>query len=275
MTDMTPPAAPPVIRDIGFDTVSAALHAGLRDFRRAPGFGLFFGTVFSAIGILIFLQLAVLGSSYWVLPVMAGFPLVGPFAAVGLYDVSRRLERGERPDWRSVLTVVAQERGRQIPSMAFVALFLFLVWVYFAHLIFALSFGLKPLTNIMTSPAILLSLEGIVMLVVGTLVGGGLALVLFAISVVSVPMLLDREIDVVSAMIASVGAVARNKGPMLAWGAVVAGLSALAMLPFFLGMLVIFPILGHASWHLYRLTVVPADELAVPEVGPTASSGPA
>lgn len=258
MTDTHATPTPPEINEIGLDAVRDALSAGLRDFRRAPAFGLFFGAVFSVIGLVIYLQLVVWGSGYWVLPVMAGFPLVGPFVAVGLYDVSRRLERGETPDWAAVLTVIARERGRQIPSMAFVALFFFLVWVYFAHLIFALSFGLKPLTNVMTSPAILLTPAGLAMLAAGTLVGGALALALFSVTVVSVPMLLDRDVDVVTAMIASVRAVLENPVPMLAWAAVVAGLSAVAMIPFFLGMAVIFPILGHASWHLYRATVAPA-----------------
>ncbi|WP_216366747.1 DUF2189 domain-containing protein [Halovulum dunhuangense] len=245
------------IRTIGLPDVTAALAQGWSDFRRAPAFGLFFGAVFSAVGVVICLQLVVWGTSYWALPIMAGFPLIGPFAAVGLYDVSRRLEQGASLDWGEVLGVIARERGRQIPSMAFVTLFFFLAWVYFAHLIFALSFGLAaPVTGgpveMLTSP------PGLVMLAVGTVVGGGLALLLFAITVVSVPMLLDREVDVITAMITSVRTVVENRGPMLAWAAAVAGLSALAMIPLFLGMMVIFPVLGHASWHLYRRVIGPA-----------------
>lgn len=244
--------APSEIRDISLADVRGALRAGLQDFTAHPAIGLFFGAIFSVIGIVIYLQLVVWGTSYWALPLMAGFPLVGPFVAVGLYDVSRRREAGEPVDWAQVLTVIAAERGRQIPSMAFVALFFFLAWVYFAHLIFALSFGLRPLTNITSEPDLLFSGAGIIMLLAGTIVGGILAFGLFAITVVATPMLLDRDIDVVTAMIISVRAVFDNLPTMLMWGAIVAAMTALAMLPFFLGMLVVFPVLGHASWHLYR-----------------------
>ncbi len=252
-------AALPEIQHISSADLRAALGAGLKDFARAPAIGLFFGAVFSVIGIVIYLQLVVWGTSYWALPLMAGFPLIGPFVAVGLYDVSRRMEAGEPVDWGGVLTVIAAERGRQIPSMAFVALFFFLAWVYFAHLIFALSFGLKPLTNIMTEPDLLFSGPGLTMLTAGTIVGGVLAFALFAITVFATPLLLDREIDVVTAMITSVRAVLDNLPTMLMWGAIIAVLTALAMLPFFLGMLIVFPILGHASWHLYRRAMIPQD----------------
>lgn len=257
MTDTAQISPVPRLRPLSNADVLASLRAGLADFRRAPAFGLFFGAIFSMTGIVIFLQLVVWESSYWVLPIAAGFPLVGPFLAVGLYAVSRALADGKVPDWAAILAVPIRESRRQIPWMAFVALFFYLVWVYMAHLIFALSFGLKPLTNVMTSHALLLTQEGIVMLCVGSLVGGALAFLLFAVSVISTPMMLDREIDVVTAMVLSFRSVIENKGPMLLWGLIVAGSSAVAMVPLFLGMLVVFPVLGHASWHLYTRAVAP------------------
>lgn len=252
-------AAPvrPEIRTIAGADVLDALSAGLRDLARAPVYSLFFGAVFSAIGVAISYLLVVVGSSYWVLPVAAGFPLVGPFAAVGLYELSRRHEAGESLSWGGVLGAVIREGKHQLPSYAFITLFVYLIWVYLAHLIFALSFGLKPLTNVMTSADLLLTAEGIAMLVAGTVVGGALAAFLFAISVVSVPMLLDRDIDVVTAMIASVKAVLDNPAPMLLWGVVIAVACVLAMVPLFVGMILVFPVLGHASWHLYRRAVQP------------------
>jgi uncharacterized membrane protein len=257
MTTVTAAQGAPDINILDTSDIRLALERGLADFRRAPAFGLVFGAAFSAIGIAIAWLLAVRGSFYWVLPLAAGFPLVGPFAAVGLYEVSRRLAAGQPLDWPGVLGSVWQERRRQLPSIAFVALFFYLVWVYMAHLVFALSFGLKPLTGILTSPAILLSPEGLTMLALGTLLGGLLAAALFAVTVIGVPLVVDREIDVVTAMITSVRAVAASPATMLAWGLTVAALSALAMLPLFLGMIVAFPVLGHASWHLYRLAVDP------------------
>ncbi|MFQ5622832.1 MAG: DUF2189 domain-containing protein [Paracoccaceae bacterium] len=255
MTDATETPEVPEINEIALADIVSSLRAGVRDFKSAPMFGLFFGALFSFVGIVIFLQIFVVGSSYWVLPIAAGFPLIGPFAAIGLYEVSHRMEAGRPLDWAGILRVVADQRRRQVPSMAFVALFFFLVWVYMAHLIFALSFGLKPLTNVMSSADILLTREGITMIAAGTVVGGGLAFLLFAISVVAVPMLLDREIDVVTAMITSFRAVRENKVPMLLWGFTIASLTMIAMIPLFLGMLIIFPVLGHASWHLYRRVI--------------------
>lgn len=257
MTPTTQVPAAPHLRKISHADVLSALRAGLADFCRAPGFGLFFGGIFTIIGIVIFLQLIVWGTSYWVLPIALGFPLLGPFLAIGLYEVSRMLEQNEPLDWAAVITVPFKEKSRQIPSMTFVALFFYLVWVYMAHLIFALSFGLKPLTNVMTSFDLLLTQEGIVMLCGGTLFGGALALLLFAVTVVSIPMILDREIDAVSAMITSFRAVLENKGPMLLWGLIIAVSSMIAMVPLFLGMLVVFPVLGHTSWHLYKKAVAP------------------
>jgi uncharacterized membrane protein len=257
MTETTQAPPLPEISDLGFDDVLAALRAGFGDFFRAPYFGLFFGGVFSMIGIVIFLQLIVWGTSYWVLPIAVGFPLLGPFLAVGLYEVSRRIQENEPLDWAAILTVPLQPKARQVPGITFVALFVYLIWVYLAHLIFALSFGLKPLTNVMTSTDLLFTQTGIVMLTAGTLVGGVLAFFLFAISAVSVPMMLDREIDVVTAMITSVRVVLRNKGTMLLWGAIVATSTMIAMAPLFLGMLIVFPALGHTSWHLYKRAIAP------------------
>ncbi|HSF96712.1 MAG TPA: DUF2189 domain-containing protein [Thermohalobaculum sp.] len=255
MTDAAQVSPLPRLNRLTNADVLAALGAGFADFRRAPAFGLFFGAIFSLTGIVIFLQLVVWQSSYWVLPIAAGFPLLGPFLAVGLYAVSRALSKGEPLDWASILSVPLREGRRQVPWMAFVAVFFYLVWVYLAHLIFALSFGLKPLTNVMSSHALFLTLEGITMLVVGSAVGGALAFLLFAVSVISIPMMLDREIDFVTAMVMSFRCVLENKGPMLLWGAIVAALSGVAMAPLFLGMLLVFPVLGHASWHLYTRAV--------------------
>jgi uncharacterized membrane protein len=258
MTQTAMPAMYPPVNRISTGDVMAALSAGLADFRRAPAFGLFFGVVFSAIGIVIFLQLVVWHSSYWVLPITAGFPLAGPFLAVGLYEVSRRLAAGEALDWAAVLSVPLRGGARQIQWMAAVGLIFYLVWIYLAHLVFALTFGLKPVFNVMSSADLLTSPNGIVMLVVGTVVGGALAALYFAVSVVSVPMMLDREVDVVTAMVTSFRAVLENKEPMLRWAIIIAVLSAVAMVPLFLGMILVFPVLGHASWHLYTRTVAPA-----------------
>ncbi len=182
----------PKLRKIGIEDVKRSLRDGVRDFKAAPAFGLFFGVVFSIIGIIIYLQLLVWESTYWILPIAAGYPLVGPFLAAGLYEVSKVLERGEKPEWASVIAAPFTTGSRQIQYMAFVAVFCFMVWVYLAHLIFALSFGLKPVAIVASTPDMLLSGPGILMLLLGTAVGAVIAVVLFSVSVISVPMLMDR-----------------------------------------------------------------------------------
>lgn len=258
MTTQTASPPLPGVRTITTADIKDALRAGVADLAGASGFSLFFGVVFSALGMLIWFLLVYQGSSYWALPLAAGFPLIGPFAAVGLYEISRRREKGEDLSWGIVLGAVVRGGSFQVPSYAFIVLFVFMVWVYLAHLIFALSFGLKPLTNVMTSFDLLFSGPGLTMLVAGTIVGGAISMFLFVISVVSVPLLMDRDIDVVTAIITSVRAVAASPQPMLIWGVTLAGITVVAMLPLFLGMIIAFPVLGHASWHLFRKTVEPA-----------------
>lgn len=237
---------------IGFDAIPGALADGWRDFRRAPAFGLLFSAFYVAGGLVLATVAMASGQDWWLIPFIAGFPLIAPFAAVGLYDVSRRIEAAEPLDWRAVIRVVFAQRNRQIPSMAMVILLLFMFWVFVAHTIFALFMGLSSLTNISSSPEILLQGRGLAMLAVGALVGGGFAAVLFSITVIGLPLILDREVDLISAMIASFQAVGANKVVMLVWATLIAGLLFLSFLPLFLGLLIVLPVLGHASWHIYR-----------------------
>lgn len=246
--------AKPVLNPVSAENIRASLAEGIADFRAAPIHGMFFGLIFSLIGILIAFILVVSASSTWVLPLAAGFPLIGPFAAIGLYEVSRRLDSGEPLDWQAILGAVGRSGRTQLPSYAFVVLFIYMIWVYLAHLIFALSFGISALTNVSSSFSLLLTAPGLTMLFFGTVIGGAIALLLYAISVISVPMMVDRDIDIVTAMIASVKCVISNRA-MLGWALVIACTIAAAMIPLFLGMIVVFPILGHASWHLYRKAV--------------------
>ncbi len=248
------PQMPQVNRIVPADIVGA-LRAGLSDFARAPQYGLVIGAVFSLAGVFIALSLVQGGRSLWLLPVAAGFPLIGPFAATGLYEVSRRLEAGERPSWGDVLG--AGFRNSQLPLFAVFAVFAFLVWIVLARVIFAISFGTAEMSNVMTSLEVFLTGPGIIMLIIGTVVGAALAALLFAVSAISVPMLVDRDIDVVTAMIASFGAVVENRDAMLRWALVIVVAVVIAMLPFFLGIVLVFPVLGHATWHVYRRAVAP------------------
>lgn len=253
MTDKQVEAdALPEVRSVAVSDIGDVLKAGFADFRKAPAFGLFFSAIYVAGGIIIYLVYTAAGQEWWLIPVIVGFPILAPFAAVGLYEVSRRIEAGEPLVWREVLGVVFSQKDRQIPSMAMVILLMFMFWVFVAHTIFALFMGLSAMTNVTSSLALLLEGNGPIMLLVGSAIGAGFAAVLFSITVAGLPLLLDREVDFVSAMILSVQAVIANIGPMILWGIVIAALLFLGMLPLFLGLFLALPVLGHATWHMYR-----------------------
>jgi uncharacterized membrane protein len=251
MTDI--PAEPSPLPEVGRVTLPelfAALRAGARDFRAAPAFGVFFSTFYVAVG----LGLTVLGAGtfVWTLVLALGFPLVAPFAAVGLYEVSRRLEAGDPLDWSSILGVVLREKDRQIPWIGVILVLVFLFWSFFAHMLFALFMGLSTLTNISSSYEALLTPTGLTMMAAQVAVGGAVAFLVFSLTVVSLPLLLEREVDFVTAMLLSIRTVARNLPVMILWAATIAALLFAGMVPYFLGLFVVLPILGHATWHLYR-----------------------
>ncbi len=237
---------------IALSDLSQALTLGWRDFRRAPAFGLMFSAFYVLGGWALASVAFASGQEWWLIPFILGFPLIAPFAATGLYEVSRRIEAGEALDTARILRVVFEQRQRQIPSMAMVILLLFMFWVFVAHTVFALFMGVSALTNITSSPEVLFQGRGLVMLVLGTIIGSGFAAVLFTFTVVGLPLLMEREVDFITAIITSCRAVAENPGVMAAWAALIAIWLFVAILPGFLGLLVVLPVLGHASWHVYR-----------------------
>jgi uncharacterized membrane protein len=243
------------IRVITFRDLLDSLRAGLSDFAAAPAYGLFFG-LFYALGGVALIGLAVYLEKYVVvLPLIMGFALVGPFAAIGLYEVSRRLEARLPLSFPIVLGTVRRQSGRQIMMLGFALMLLLLFWVRVALLIYALNFGLKPVNPLTMTVDILFGSSAITFLIIGTLAGAGFAFVAFAISVFSFPHLLSKEQDFISAIILSMKAVMMNFPVMLVWGAIVGVLLFVAAAPAFLGLLVALPILGHATWHLYRRTI--------------------
>lgn len=257
----TATAEPSETLDIATMDVSdlrAALRAGWHDMRRAPMFGLFFGGVYVLGGLFLWWALTTKGQLWWSIPITLGFPLLGPFIAVGFYEVSRRLERGEPLDWASVLGVIFRQKDRQIPSVAAVVVVFFLFWNFLAHMIFALFMGLQVMTNISSSFDAFLTPNGLAMIAVGTAVGAVFSAVLYSMTVVALPMLLDREVDFVTAMLTSLQVVRENPGVMLGWGLLIATLLFVAMMPLFLGLFLVLPLLGHASWHVYRRALVGA-----------------
>jgi uncharacterized membrane protein len=249
----------PKVNTIGLADVRAAVMAGVKDFARAPLFGLFFGGVFALGGLLVVAFIARLDMHYMIYPLAIGFPLVGPFIAVGLYEVSRCLQEGRALTWSGVLTTVWRQKGREMSVMAFVTLFIMWMWMYQVRLLVAIFLGTKSFSSLEKFIEIVLNTpDGLQFLAVGHVVGAVLYAVFFSVTVVSIPLLLDRDVDFVTAMITSIKAVVTNPLVMMVWGLIVLALTVLALAPAFLGLLVVLPVLGHATWHLYQKVVEPA-----------------
>jgi uncharacterized membrane protein len=247
----TPKHGLPEMRPVTLDMLAIALRRAGSDMRRAPLWGLFFAFVYVLIGWVLAYVTWITGQSYWLIFAAISFPLIGPFAAVGLYDVSRRIEQGRPLTIKPILTVILMQSRRQLPSLCAIIIFLFLFWFFIGHMIFALFMGLSTMTNISTSYEVFLTANGLAMLITGTLVGAAFAMLLYMITVVALPLLLDREVDFVTAMIASFQTVTGNFGPMFIWAIFIAIVTFVALIPAFLGLFLTLPLLGHATWHLY------------------------
>lgn len=252
----TAPSPMPKVRPLTFQDLEKALWRGLRDFAEKPIYGLAIGLVCALFGIAIVACIRWLGIPWMIYPFAIGFPLVGPFLAVGLYEVSRRIETGEPVTWSAVLSRMWVQRGRELSWMAFVVLFVIWVWVYQIRLLMALFLGMKSFSTIEAFIKVLFSTtEGWLFLGIGHIVGAVLAIFMFSITVVAIPLLMERELDIVTAMITSVKAVMASPVIMIGWGIVVTLLVIIGSLPLFLGLIVILPVLGHTTWHIYKKTV--------------------
>ena len=250
----------PVVRRISAADIAEALGQGLRDFQAVPLYGLAFGALYAAGGIAILICLTAFGMVYLAYPLAAGFAMIGPFVAVGLYEVSRRREAGQPI---SVPAIWATVRMRsEIGWMAFVTLFVFMVWMYQVQLLMALLLGLNASFSSLQEfvKLVLTTNEGLLFLAAGNAVGAALLLILFSLTVVSFPLLLDRDVDFVTAMITSVRAVVTSPLPMIGWAALIVVLLALSAMPYFLGLVVTLPVLGHTTWHLYRRIIAPVPD---------------
>lgn len=248
----------PKVRQINFSDLADVLAKGWHDYRRAPLFGIFFGSIYALGGIVLVAALFEFDLAWMAYPLVIGFALIGPFVATGLYEVSRRLESGQQLKWSQVLSIVWHQHRRELGWMAFVMLFIFWIWMYQIRTLVAVFFGFDGFASFDGFvEAVFTTSNGWTFLAVGHLVGALISLVLFTITVVSCPILLERDIDFVTAMITSVRSVLASPLVMIAWGMFVVVSVIVSSIPGFLGMMIVMPVLGHATWHLYKRVVEP------------------
>ncbi|MBY6201446.1 DUF2189 domain-containing protein [Maritalea mobilis] len=265
-TGSTPPnnlapkqPSPPKVNKLVANDITASLREGFSDFLARPLMSGFFGLFYAIFGILFVWCLVWLGKIWMLIPAVIAFPLVSPFACAGLYEMSRRLQKKESFGWSDILTVMANQRRREMGWMAFVVLFVLWVWFYQFRTVLVIVLQDSSFSDLDGFfDTVLFTPEGWTFLAIGTCVGAFLSAVLFAVTVVAMPMLLDRDIDFVSAMLTSVRAVAENPAVMLTWAAIIAVTMLVSLVPAFLGLIFTLPILGHTTWHLYQRAVTPA-----------------
>lgn len=253
-----PAVAPPLPRDHGWRRnlpPSAArdwLAAGWRDLWVQPGASLLYGALVFAVSIVITGGLLLAGWDYILFPAFAGFMVVGPVLAIGLYEKSRRLAAGQSVGLTAML-VVRPASGVHILFTGVLLYLVFMAWMRAAVIIYALFFGLVPFPGLDNVASMLLTTPiGAAMLVVGSVVGALFAAFAFAVSVFAIPRLLEEHVDALTAMGASVALTWHNLPVMLAWGAIVLALFGICLATGLLGLIVVFPLLGHGTWHAYR-----------------------
>lgn len=246
------PTGAPDLRSLTFADLRACFALGVSDFIAAPLIDLFFASFFVFTGLIMAWITYATGQTFWLILAVLGFPLIGSLATLGFYETSRRRSNGD-PVWFSQIASVAwSQKNGQLPWLAVVIVVMFLFWFFLGHMIFALFLGLSPMTNVSTSFGVFLTTDGLVMLGFGTVVGAIFAVIVFSVSVLGMPMILDREVDFMTAMIRSTSAVFENPVVYFVWGAFVGIVTFVAMMPLFLGLFIAMPVLGHATWHLYK-----------------------
>jgi uncharacterized membrane protein len=261
------PAAP-AIRRIRPADLFDALARGWQDFAATPSHGIFLCLIYPALGIAIAgltLDFAILPLLF---PLVAGFALIGPIAAIGLYELSRRREAGMDASAADALDVLHSRSLGAIVALGALLMVIFLTWIATAHAIYVANFGYAaPESITQFAHDVLFTPQGWTLILVGNVVGFLFAVVALAISAVSFPLLLDRDVGAAVALLTSVRVVLANPLTMAMWGLIVAALLVIGSLPLFIGLAVTLPLLGHATWHLYRKAVVP-DPAPRPEYRP-------
>ncbi len=253
------------IRELHASDLTLALRKGYDDFLAMRTDVIFIVLVYPIIGLLLTWFAANQDLLPLVFPLVSGFALLGPIFAIGLYELSRRREAGLETRWSDAFRVLQSPSLIPIVVLGAYLFAIFVMWMLFAYWLYELTLGPEPplsaaifLTDIFTT------FEGWVMLIVGLLIGFAFAVIVLAISVVSFPLLLDRHVGLPTAVVTSVQVTLRNPFAVALWGAIVVGMLGLGILTLFVGLIFVFPILGHATWHLYRQAIVQPKASRIP-----------
>ena len=248
----------PTVRRITTADLWDALRLGAEDFWAKPSHYVFLALIYPIVGLILTRWTSGSNAIHLVYPLMSGFALIGPFAAIGLYEISRRRELGMDASWRHALDV---RHSPALPSIAVIGIMLFalfLLWLFTAQSIYTSLFGDQPPASLGSFLSeVLTTSKGWSLIVLGNAAGFVFAVIVLATTVVAFPLLLDRDVGAVAAIETSVRAVIANPLPMALWGLTVAVLLVVGSIPLFAGLAVVMPILGHATWHLYRKLVEP------------------
>jgi uncharacterized membrane protein len=254
MVDAAQHSRAPQIKKIAMTDPWQWLAAGWEDMWANPSISLGYGVLVLAISYALTAGLFFFDTLFLVFPLAAGFMQLAPILAIGLYETSRRREKGEEVG--SIATYIVRPRSPlQLAYFGFALGFILMAWIYLAFFLFAIFYGIHvpPMSEFI--PSLILTVRGVAFLAIGTAVGAALAFLVFAISAVAVPYLLDRDADAISAMLLSIKAVRENFAPMMLWAWLIVVLTVSGLVVFYIGLIFVFPLIGHATWHAYRALV--------------------
>ncbi len=253
--------APPATNPIGDADIRAALRKGYDDFKTFRSDVMFLVAIYPLIGMCLIAVASNLALLPLLFPLAAGFALLGPVAAIGLYEMSRKRELGEEVGWGAAIQAFRAHTVGPVMALGIYLLAMFIVWILAAMLIYSLTLGPEPPVTVWSfARQVLTTSAGWMMIIIGMGVGFLFAAMVLVISMVSFPMLIDRRAGIPVAVATSLKVARENPVTVAKWGLIVAVLMAIGSIPFFLGLIVILPVLGHATWHLYRAAVPRAGE---------------
>lgn len=250
--------AQPAIRRVTPSDLWQSLARGFDDFSAMPSHAIFLCVIYPLLGLVLIAMALGYAMLPLAFPIAAGFALIGPLAAIGLYELSRRREAGQDTASSHVLDVVHSPSLPAIVALGVLLMAIFLIWLAVAQAIYVMFFGYSaPVSIVQFAHDVFATSAGWKLIVVGTGIGFLFAVAALTMGVVSFPLLLDRDVGAAVALLTSIRVVAANPTTMALWGLIVAVLLAAGSVPFFLGLTVVMPVLGHATWHLYRRAVEP------------------